>query len=167
MHDWLLGAHVLDPDVRDVVEQLHRPVQRISVEAVVDRGGCPAGENGDAYDPVAPGGQLAAGVEAGGDPVEVIRTIDIMLNIFLAGPDDLDWALDLLGDTDGLGDVVMLQAPAESPTQQVVVETDFLERRAGDLGGGRAGPALNLGTGPHLAAVRSHVDRAARSEEHT
>src|ERR1041385_226579 len=144
MHDWLLVAHVRDPDVRDVVEQLHRPVQRISIEAVLERGRCPAGENGDAYDPVVPGDQFAAGIEAGGDPVEVVGAIDIMLNIFLAGPDDLDWALDLLGDTDGLGDVVMLQAPAESPTHPEVVETDFLERQAGALGGRAAGPPRPL-----------------------
>src|SRR6185312_7196964 len=112
VHDRLLVAHVFDPDVRDVVEQLHRPVQRISIEPVLERGRCPAGENGDAYDPVVPGGQLAARIEAGGDPVVVVGAIDVVLNIFLARPDDLDWALDLLSDTDGLSDVVMLQAPA-------------------------------------------------------
>ena len=158
----LLVADVLDADGRDVVEQLHRPVHRIPIQPVLESGRCPAGENGDPDDPVAPAHQLAAGIQPGGDPVVVVGAIHIVLDIFLAGPDDLDGALDLLGDTDRLGDVVVLQAPPEPTTQQVVVEHDLLQRQTGDLGRGRAGSALHLRAGPHLAAVLPHVDRAAQ-----
>src|SRR5512132_3075465 len=110
-------ADVVDVDGGDVVEQVHRAVHRIPIEAVLECGRCPAGENGDPYDPVAPGHQLAAGVEPGSDPVEVVGAIHIMLNILLAGPDDLDGTLDVLGDTDSLGDVIMFEAPPEPTTQ--------------------------------------------------
>ena len=38
-------AHVLDLDGRDVVEQLHRPIHGIDIEAVLERGGCPTSES--------------------------------------------------------------------------------------------------------------------------
>ncbi len=84
-----------------------------------------------------------------------------MLNIFLAGPDDLDRPLDLLRNADGLGHIVMLEPPAEAAAQEIVVHDHFLERQAGDLGCGRLGSTLHLRAGPHLAPILPDVDGAA------
>ena len=155
-------AHVLDLDRGDVVDQLHRPVHRIGIEPVLERGRRPAGEERRTDDPVGPGDRLAPRIQSRGDPVVVVGPVDVVLDIFLAGPDDLDRPLDLLGDADGLGHVVMLEPPAEPAAQQVVVHHDFLQRQAGDLGRGRLGSALHLRAGPHLAPILPHVDGAAQ-----
>ncbi len=152
--------HVLDLDRGDVVEQLHRPVQRVAVEPVLERGRRPAREDRRAYEPVRPRDRLAARVQPRRDPVVVVRAIHIVLDVFLAGPDHLHGPVDLLGDTDGLGDVVDFETPAETAAQEVVVHYDLLQRQARDFGGRRPNAAQYLRAGPHLAAVRPDVHRA-------
>src|SRR6202035_4296195 len=152
--------HVLDLDRGDVVDQLYRPVQRVAVETVLERGRRPAREDRRAYEPVRPRDRLAARVQPRRDPVVVVRAIHIVLDVFLTCPDHLHGPVDLLGDADGLGDVVDLEAPAETAAQEVVVHYDLLQRQARDFAGRRPNAAQYLRAGPHLAAVRPDVHRA-------
>ena len=64
-------------------------------------------------------------VEAGGDPVVVVGPVHVVLDVFLAGPDDLDRAVDLLRDLDRLHDEVDLEPAAEAAAQQMVVHATF------------------------------------------
>src|SRR5438874_9009849 len=129
-HYRLLVAHVLDLDRGDVVEQLHRTVQRIGVDPVLERGWRPARDDRRADDPVRPRDRLPARVQSRRDAVVVVRAIHVVLDVLLAGPDYLHGPLDLLGDAHGLRDVVELESPAESAAQEVVVHDDLLEWQA-------------------------------------
>ena len=139
---------------------MDRPVQRIAVEPVLERGRRPARQDRRAHEPLRPRDRPATGVEASGHAIVVVRAEHVMLHIFLAGPDDFHRPLDLFRDAHGLGDVVVFEAPTEPAAQQMVVYHDLVERQAGDLGGRRLRAPQDLRAGPHLAAVRPHVHRA-------
>ena len=70
---------------------------------------------------MAPGDRHAVGIQAGGDPVEEIGPVHVVLDVFFSGPDDLDRTVDLLGDLNGANDTVHFKTPAESATNEVVV----------------------------------------------
>src|SRR5881296_2445152 len=109
---------------------MDRPVQRIAVEPVLERGRRPARQDRRAHEPLRPRDRPATGVEASGHAIVVVRAEHVMLHIFLAGPDDFHRPLDLFRDAHGLGDVVVFEAPTEPAAQQMVVYHDHL------LGGG-------------------------------
>ncbi len=73
-----------------------------------------------------PGNRHSFRIETGGHPVEEIGPVHVVLDIFLAGPHDLDRAFDLLGDLDGADDTVDVQPPAESAADQMIVDHDFV-----------------------------------------
>ena len=50
---------------------------------------------------VLPGDRLALLVESGGNAVEPVRPVGIVLDVFLTRPHDLHGAIDLFGDFDG------------------------------------------------------------------
>ena len=99
-------------------------------------------------------------IEAGGHPVEPIGPIHVVLDIFLARPDDLDGTIDVLRDFNSASDAVYLQPSAESAADQVVVDHDPFQRQAGSLRRRRLCSRHNLGANPNLAAVLVHVDGA-------
>jgi hypothetical protein len=70
-----------------------------------------------------PGDRLTLIVEAGGQPVEPIGPVHVVLDIFLACPHDLDRTVDVLGDLDGANDAVDLQPPAKPAADQMIVDT--------------------------------------------
>jgi hypothetical protein len=53
-------------------------------------------------------------IETGRYPVEEVGPIHVVLDIFLAGPDDLDGAFDVLGDLDRANNTIDLQPPAKA-----------------------------------------------------
>ncbi len=57
-----------------------------------------------------------------------------MLGVLLAGPDQLHWPADGLGDGHDLGDIVEHEAPSEAAAQIGRVDRDPLGRQAGDRG---------------------------------
>ena len=103
---------------------------------------------------MAPGDRPALGVQARGEPVVVVGSVHVVLDVLLAGPDDLDRPIDVLRDRDRLGDKVDLEPPAEAATQEVVVHPHLFRWKAGHLGGDRLGAGRHLRPHPHVAAVR-------------
>ncbi len=83
-----------------------------------------------------------------------------MLDIFLARPYDLHGTVDVLGDLDRAGDAVHLEPPAEATADQVIVDDDLFERKAGSLGRCRLGPRDRLGADPNFDPVAADVSRA-------
>ncbi len=156
----LLVAHVLDLDCRDVVEQLDGPVHRVDIDPVLEGGWQKARNDGRTDDPVGPDHRRAPWIKAGRDPVVVVRAIDVVLNVLLAGPHDLERRIHLLRDAHGLGHVVHLEPAPEAATEEMVVDHDLLQREPGDLGRRSLRAAQHLRAGPHLASILPHVDRA-------
>ncbi len=114
VQDPFLMAHVLDLDRGDVVDQVHRPVERVAVEPVPKRRWQPTGQDRRTHEAVRPRDWPAARVQAGGDPVVVVGPVDVVLDVFLTAPNDFHGPVDLPRDAHGLGDVVDLQAAAEA-----------------------------------------------------
>ena len=102
---------------------------------------------------MAPGNRLAVRVEPGLHAVVVIRPVHVVLDVLLAGPDDLHRPVDLLGDLHRLRDEVHLEPAAEAAAEEVVVHHDLLQRQAGDLRGDGLRPADDLRADPDVAAV--------------
>ena len=69
-----------------------------------------------------PGDRHPIRIETGGHPVEPIRPVHIMLDVFLAGPHHFDRAVDMFGDFYRARDAIDLQAPAESTPDQMIVD---------------------------------------------
>ena len=75
-----------------------------------------------------PGDRHPVRIETGGYPVQPERPVHVVLDVFLAGPDDFDRAVDMLGDFDRARDAIDLQAPTESTPDQMIVHDDFVQR---------------------------------------
>ena len=104
-----------------------------------------------------PGDRHPVRIETGGHPVEEVGPVHVVLDVFLAGPDDLHRAVDLLGDLDRAHDAVDLEPPPEAAAEQMIVHHDLLQRQPGGLRRGGLGTAQDLGADPDLAAVLAHV----------
>ncbi len=107
-----------------------------------------------------PGDRHSLLVETGGHPVEEVGPVHVVLDVFLAGPHDLDGAVDLLRDLDGAGDAIDLQPPAKAAADQMIVDHDLVQRQAGDLRRRRLGSRDDLGADPDFAAVLADMNRA-------
>ena len=121
----LLVAHVLDLDRGNVVEQLDGPVHRVDVDAVLEAGRQKPSHDGRTYNPVRPGHRLAMRIEAGCESVVVVRAINVVLDVLLASPHDLDRGIDLLRNAHGLGHVIHFESAAEAATQEMIVDHDL------------------------------------------
>ena len=75
-----------------------------------------------------PGDRHPVLIETGGHPVKEVGPVHVVLDIFLAGPDDFHGALDLLGDLDRTHDAVDLESPPEAAAEQMIVHLDLLRR---------------------------------------
>ena len=65
---------------------------------------------------MAPGDWHALLVEAGADPVVIVRTVHVVLDVLLAAPHDFDWLFRLLGDQRRLHDEIEFEpAPKAAP----------------------------------------------------
>ena len=102
---------------------------------------------------------LAVG-KARGEAVEIEGPVEGLLDVLLAGPDDLDRPAHLLGDANGLGDAVDLEPPPEAAADQMIVDDDLFERQSGELGGDGLGSRENLVADPDLASVGTDIDGA-------
>src|SRR5581483_5692784 len=74
---------------------------------------------------VIPGNQLPFVVQAGGDAVDPVGAIHVVLNILFAGPDNLHGTIDMPGDLDGADGAVGLQPPAKAAAEQMIVDDDL------------------------------------------
>ena len=83
-----------------------------------------------------------------------------MLQVVFTGPGDFDRDPDRLTDLDGFGDEIRSAAPSKSAAKIERVDLHLRERQAGDLLRHRHRRGLNLGRGPHIAGIGTHVNRA-------
>ena len=107
-----------------------------------------------------PGDRHSLVVETSRYPVEESGPVHIVLDVFLAGPDDLDRTVDMLRDLDGASDTIDLQPPAKAAANQMVVHDDLVQRQARDLCGSRLGARDDLVADPDFAAVLADMRRA-------
>ena len=126
----------------------------------MNAGGQPSREDRGAREAIVPGDRHSFLVEAGGQPVEEIGPVHVVLDVLLARPHDLDGTVDLLGDLDGARDAIGLQPPAEPAADQMVVDHDLVQRQARGLRRRRLGARDGLGADPDLAAVLADMNRA-------
>jgi len=106
-----------------------------------------------------PTDDLSAG-HGGGHPVLISRTVDIVLNVLFASPDNLHGPFDLLCDTHRDLNVVNFETASETAADEVVVYGYFFWRESGDLCSDRLRPGQDLRADPHFAAVRPDMHGA-------
>jgi len=92
----------------------------------------------------------AFSIETGGDSVEEKRPVHVVLDIFLAGPDDLDWTVDLFAISTAANDAIDLQATAEATADQMIVDHDLAQRQGPRLMPPPPGPVRGPGCRPTL-----------------
>ena len=97
-----------------------------------------------------PGDEMALGVEAGAEGVRASGAVGVVGDVVFAGPEELDGAVDLLGEPRGFHQVVVLQAAAKAAADAAEMNGDVAGldvRGAGCLGAAFAG---RLAGGPEL-----------------
>jgi hypothetical protein len=65
-----------------------------------------------------PGDRHSFPIETDGNPVKPIGPVHVVLDVFLARPDDLDGAVDMLRDLDGGNDAIDFQPAARPAADQ-------------------------------------------------
>ena len=105
---------------------------------------------------VAPGHELALRVDAARERVESADAEEVLRHVLLAGPHQLDRALEALRDRAGLADIVIHEAPAEAAAHAGLVDLDLRHRHAECGSHGLQRAIRRLGGRPELdhAVVR-------------
>jgi hypothetical protein len=157
--DGRIMADPVHPDGRQVVGRIPGAIDRILiepslrpsalVEILPDRSG---------RDAVGPGNRQAVGAEPGGHAIVIGRPEAVVPNILLARPDDLDGVVDLPGKGDRLLDRIGLKTPAETPADQVIVDTDLVLGQPDDARSTGLRNHRGLSADPDVAAVRTDMD---------
>ena len=83
-----------------------------------------------------------------------------MLDIFLAGPDDLHGAVDVLRDLNGTRDAVAFEPAPEAAPDEMVVDHDLVQRQSRNFRRRRLGSRDGLGADPNVATILADMDRA-------
>src|SRR5207245_6705173 len=96
-HRRWFGPDIFDTDIRNIVGHVDGAIDGVDVDALLERRRQPARDNGRAGDLVLPADDLAVG-QGRGNGVAIDRAIDVVLNVFLAGPHHLHRTIDLLCD---------------------------------------------------------------------
>jgi hypothetical protein len=111
-------------DVREGVGRLRRTFHRIGVETIDEQRRHIARHHRGAGYTVGPGHQPAVRVEPGRQPVVVIGPVHVVLDVFLAAPDDLHRPIHLPCDLDGEDGAVDVEPSAEAAAKQMIVHLD-------------------------------------------
>ncbi len=151
---------ILDVHVRKGIGQIDRAIGGVGVEAVVERRREPSREDRGAGEAMVPGDRLSLLIETGRHPVEEIRPVHVVLDVFLARPHDLHGTIDLLRDLHGANDAIDLQPPAKAAADQMVVDHHLVQRQAGSLRCHRLSSRDDLIADPDFAAVLADMHRA-------
>src|ERR1700676_3066347 len=122
--------------------------------------GEPSRQDRGAREAMVPGDRLSLLIETGGYAVEEIGSVHVVPDVFLAGPHDLDGAVDMLRDLDGAPDTVNLQPPAKATADEMIVDHHLVQRQGGDFRRRRLGARDGLVADPDFAAVLADMDRA-------
>src|SRR3984957_4595419 len=152
------GPDKLDVQVGDVVGDVDRAIDAVDVDAILEPRRKPARHDRRAADLVLPADDFAVG-QGRGDGVAIDRTKNIMLDVFFAGPHDLDGAIDLLGYAHGRDHHVGLELAAKTAAEQVVVDDYLLDRQPRRLRRLRLHAGHDLRAGPDLASIGRDVNR--------
>src|ERR1700682_1161708 len=107
-----------------------------------------------------PGNRHSLVIETRGYPVEETGPVHVVLDIFLAGPDDLHRTLHLHGDLNSAGDAVDLEPATEAAADQVIVNHDLVQRQSGGFCGSGLGSREGLVADPYFASVLAELHRA-------
>src|SRR5262245_38532265 len=107
-----------------------------------------------------PGDRHSVLIETGGQPVEPIRAVHVMLNVFFPGPHDLHRAVDMLCALHGPRGTIGFQPPSKSAAEEMIVDYDLAYWQSGGACRRSLSARDSLGTDPHLTAVLADVDRA-------
>src|ERR1700719_2015548 len=107
-----------------------------------------------------PGNRHSLLIETGRNSIEEIGPVHVVLDVFLARPDDFDGAVEMLRDVDGADDAVDLEPPAKAAADQMIVDHDLVQRQAGGLRCRGLGSRGDLRADPEFAAVLAYVNRA-------
>src|SRR5713101_1596087 len=107
-----------------------------------------------------PGNRHSLVIETRGNAVEETGPIHVVLDIFLAGPNDLHRTVYLHSDLNSAGDAVNLQPATEAAADQVIVNHDLVQRQSGGFCGGGLGSRDDLVADPDFAAVLADMNRA-------
>ena len=124
-----LDADIIDMHIRQSVLQVYCRLDSVAIQAVLEGRRKPPRKNGGASQPVRPRDGLSAGIEASRDAVIEIGPVHIVLDVFLATPNNLHRPSDLLGNLHRTGDAIDLEPPAETTADQVIVDDDLVQRR--------------------------------------
>ena len=152
-HRRRFGPHIFDMEIGNVVGHVDRAIDGVDVDAFLERRRQPARQDRPNRRPVFPADDLAVR-QARGDRVAIDRAIDIVLDVFLAGPYHLHRPVDLLGDANGRDHHVGLEPAAEAAAEQMVVDDHLLDRKPGGLRRLRLHPGHDLRAGPDFAGIR-------------
>ena len=101
-------------------------------------------------------------LQARPEEVAVGRSIDVVTDVFLAGPYDLDGPVDMLGDACGAVGHIRFELSAEAAADQMIVHGDLAFRKARSLGHGGVDALHDLSTDPDLRRSRRDMHRAVQ-----
>src|SRR5215469_8239719 len=119
------------------IDKVDCPFGGVGIETVLEPRRCPSRRDRGAGEAIVPGDGHSFRIETGGNPIEPVRPVHVVLDIFLTRPHDFHRAVDMLRDLDGAGGTVGPQPPPEAPADQVVVDDDLVQGQAGGLRGRR------------------------------
>ena len=155
-----LHPDVLDMKIGKIVDEVDGTLGGVGIETIVEGGRCPSRDDRGSCKAIGPGDRHSLRIETGGQTIEPIGAVHVVLNVFLARPHDLHRPVDLLGDLDGSSSAIGFKSAAKATTDQMIVDDDLLERQACDLRGRRLNARQGLRPDPDLAAFLAHVNRA-------
>jgi hypothetical protein len=104
-----------------------------------------------------PGNRPPVGIQPRGNPIEEIRLVDVVLDVFLPAPHYFYRSVDLFGDRHRLGDTVHVESSAETPANQMIVHLDLLRWQSGNLRGGGLSAADHLVSHPDVATILAYM----------
>jgi hypothetical protein len=100
--------------VREGIDQIDRAICGVGVETILEHGWEPSRDDRGAREAMIPGDRHSLLIETGRNSIEEIGPVHIVLDIFLARPDDFDRAVDMLRNLDGANDAIDLEPPAKA-----------------------------------------------------
>ena len=146
--------------VRESIDQIDRALGGVGIETIIERRREPSRDDRRARKAVVPRDRHSFPIETGRNPVEEVGPVHVVLDVFLARPDDFDRAVDMLRDLHGANDAIGFEPPAKPAADQMIVDHDLVQRQAGGLGSRRLGSRDGLAADPDFAAVLAEMNRA-------
>ncbi len=155
-----LDTDIVDMDIRKCVRRLCGCFDGIEIQAIGEQGRQVASDDRRAGYAVSPRYGVPLGIESRRQPVEIVGTVHIVLDVFLPSPHHLDRPVDVLryaGREDG---AVSVEAPPEPAAHEVIVNLDGLAGQPRQLGYQLLRKSGCLRSHPDVAALFANMNRA-------